>query len=71
MNDYEYISIEPGDRFTAGTSPDGELGILIRQTAFEQLDRWLTFGQSSDDLRRMEELIRALDELAKLTRRAV
>ncbi len=32
---------------------NGEPGILIRQTAFVETDRWLTFGDGSDDVRRM------------------
>ncbi len=67
MSDFEYISIGPADEFTVDTSPDGELGILIRQAAFEEPDRWLTFGQSGDDVRRMRYLAHALEELATRT----
>ena len=58
--DFEYVTIGPSDEFSVGTSPDGEPGILIEQTAFEEPDRWLCFGEGFDDVRRMRELAAAL-----------
>lgn len=62
--DFEYVTINPGDVFSVGSSPDGEPGIRIEQTAFVEPDRWITFGDSFDDVRRMRELAVALHELA-------
>ena len=62
--DFEYVTIGPGDECSVGKSPDGEPGILIEQTAFEEPDRWLCFGEGFDDVRRMRELAAALHDLA-------
>lgn len=62
--DFEYVTISPGDVFSVGSSPDGDPGIRIEQTAFVETDRWLTFGDGADDVRRMRELAGALQELA-------
>lgn len=63
--DFEYVTISGGDVFSVGSSPDGEPGIRIEQTAFVEPDRWLTFGDNGfDDVRRMRELAAALHELA-------
>ena len=53
--DFEYVTISPGDVFSVGSSPDGEPGIRIEQTAFVETDRWLTFGDGADDVRRMRD----------------
>lgn len=69
-DDYEYLSFGPGDEFSVALSPDGEPAVLVRQQAFVEPDRWITFGTGFDDVRRMRELARTLDELASRAERS-
>jgi hypothetical protein len=62
--DDDYITIEPGDRFTVERDVDGYLAVKIQDAVWVSQPRWLLFHFPGFDQRsRIDELIDALTEL--------